>query len=270
MSKGSQLVVNWHMRMPPGLAYVMMSRSSCLEDLFIKGKFNEKRIRCDQNALNESLRLEEISLTNSMTEQDQPISSFTMAFLNIRSLKKHLEDVKLNDILRDCDTFFLTETWLDKNEEINLPPFYGYFGNFGAGKGICTFSKHPVKTRSYMCPSFQVMSAKHDNGLHLMCVYLSKDCSFQKVADVLSSFGLFDTNETCIFGDFNYDFGKKNALSCLLQENFINKVSKSTHDDGHILDHFYAHQSLHSQFQVTIHPLYHSDHDLILCQRRND
>ena len=256
--------------MPPGLAYVMMSRSSCMEDFFIKGKFNEKNIKCDQSALKESLRLEEMSLANPMNKAIESNISFSMAFLNIRSLKKHWEDVKLNETLMKCDLFFLCETWLHKKEEIDLPEFYGYFGNFGIGKGICAFSKQPLKTKTYISPSFQVMSAKHDNGLHLLFLYLSKDCSFQKVADVLISFGLSDTNETCIFGDFNYNFGGKNALSCLLEENFINKVNKATHDDGHIIDHFHAHESIHSQFEVTTYPLYHSDHDLILCQRRVD
>ena len=256
--------------MPAGLAYVMFSRCSCLEDLYIQGKFNERNIRCDQNALSESMRLEEISLNFFKNRPMESNASFSMAFLNIRSLKKHLEDVKLNDILMKCDLFFLTETWLHKKDHIDLPPFFGYFANFGNGKGVCAFSKQPVSTRTYISPSFQVMSVKHNNGMHFICVYLSRDCSYKKVVEVLRSFVESDTNQTLIFGDFNYDFGKKNALSCLLAENFVNKVTKASHDDGHILDHLYCHQVLDYEFEVNLHPLYHSDHDLILCQRKND
>ena len=250
--------------MPPGLAYVMMSRSSSLDDLFIKGKFNEKNIKCDQNALKESQRLDEISLTKPTNQPDQPC--FSIAFLNIRSLKKHFEDLKINEALMKCDLIFLTETWMAKNDHVELPNHSAYSANFGKGKGVCAFSKENVKARSYVSPSFQVMSIEHQNGLQCFCVYLSKDCSYKKVKGVLISLGLTSHSQTCLFGDFNYDVGKKNELSDFIGEEFVNKITRATHDDGHIIDHFYAPPILSSKFKITIQPVYHSDHDLILCK----
>ena len=43
IKKGSQVVVNWSRRMPPALAYMMLSRTETLGDLFIAGDFDPKR-----------------------------------------------------------------------------------------------------------------------------------------------------------------------------------------------------------------------------------
>ena len=45
------------------MAYVMMGRVQELENLFIAGKFDKKKIRCAKKALNEAMRLEKISLS---------------------------------------------------------------------------------------------------------------------------------------------------------------------------------------------------------------
>ena len=46
--------------MQKGMAYVMLGRSSRLQDLFIAGELDVNEIKCDPNALEESNRLEEI------------------------------------------------------------------------------------------------------------------------------------------------------------------------------------------------------------------
>ena len=57
-------MVNWNKRMPRGLAYVMLSRAECIEDIFIAGSFDPQKIKCVDVALEEAKRLETISLTN--------------------------------------------------------------------------------------------------------------------------------------------------------------------------------------------------------------
>ena len=57
-------MVNWSNRMPPALGYMMLSRTEDIQDLYIAGAFDAKKIRCDPKALKEAQRLEEISLIN--------------------------------------------------------------------------------------------------------------------------------------------------------------------------------------------------------------
>ena len=46
--------------MQKGMAYVMLGRSSRLQDLFIAGELDVNEIKCDPNALVESNRLEDL------------------------------------------------------------------------------------------------------------------------------------------------------------------------------------------------------------------
>lgn len=68
---GSKVVVNWCKRMPDALAYIMLSRSESIEDLYIAGFFDPNQIRCNPKALAESERLDEISLTNPSTSTEE-------------------------------------------------------------------------------------------------------------------------------------------------------------------------------------------------------
>ena len=56
IKKGLKVVVNWNKRMPPSLAYVMLSRSEDIEDLFIAGNFDPEKLKCDSKALEEAKR----------------------------------------------------------------------------------------------------------------------------------------------------------------------------------------------------------------------
>ena len=47
---GTKVIVNWDKPLQPGLAYVMLSRSKRMEDIAIKGVFDEKQIRCSLSA----------------------------------------------------------------------------------------------------------------------------------------------------------------------------------------------------------------------------
>ena len=97
VKKGSKVVVNWSNRMPPALAYMMCSRTESVEDLFIAGKFDPKKIRCNKNALEEARRLEEISLTNLPTPQNTN-ELLGFGFVNIRSLNKNMEHLEVDHI----------------------------------------------------------------------------------------------------------------------------------------------------------------------------
>ena len=51
IKSGSKVVVNWSNKLPPGLAYVMLSRAERLEDVYIAGRFDASKIKCVPEAL---------------------------------------------------------------------------------------------------------------------------------------------------------------------------------------------------------------------------
>ena len=57
VKKGTNLVIHWHKNLQPAMAYVMMGRVEDLKNLYIAGKFNEKKIRPNKQALNEAMRI---------------------------------------------------------------------------------------------------------------------------------------------------------------------------------------------------------------------
>ena len=74
------------------MAYVMMGRVQDLENLFIVGNFDEKKIRCNKRALEEAMRIEKIS--RSWKSKD--VCFLSIVSMNIRSLPKHYQDLKVD------------------------------------------------------------------------------------------------------------------------------------------------------------------------------
>ena len=58
-----------------GMAYVMLGRSSRLQDIFIAGELDVSEIKCDPNALEESNRLDEMFDQSVKKEQERSDSS---------------------------------------------------------------------------------------------------------------------------------------------------------------------------------------------------
>ena len=71
------------------MAYVMMGRVENVQNLYITGTFDEKKIRCDKKALQEALRLERISLS----WKTRDVCYLSIVSMNVRSLVKHQRDV---------------------------------------------------------------------------------------------------------------------------------------------------------------------------------
>ena len=60
MKAGSEVNIHWPNVAKEALLYVMLGRSERLEDIYISGELDVSKISCDQEALEESRRLEEI------------------------------------------------------------------------------------------------------------------------------------------------------------------------------------------------------------------
>ena len=117
-------------RFNTGQVYVALSRSTSLKGLYLTGQFNEKSITADIRVTNEYERMRNHS---RLIIHDGPVNeeenSLKFCLLNIRSLKKHSIDIKMDQSLNVSNLIFFTETQLISDSdlstiEIDLPKYY--------------------------------------------------------------------------------------------------------------------------------------------------
>ena len=116
-----------------GQIYVALSRATSLQGLYILGEIKSKHIKVNPKVNEEYERLRDSSLYFNTSSKDEHSddSVLTISLLNIRSLRKHSEDIKFHSQLFSSDVLALTETQLSPNDldmEIkkNLEPFRTY------------------------------------------------------------------------------------------------------------------------------------------------
>ena len=244
------------------MAYVMMGRVENMENLFIAGNFDEKKIRCIPKALEEATRLEKISLSWKVKD----VCFLSVASLNIRSLMKHKEDLKVDYKMMGKDVICLQETWLhpDDDNKYSLDGYESCFASFGKGKGLATFAKPAIDDKISLIASdgtFQLMKTSI-KGITVISVYLSSNCpQMENVVDFLAQ----QKTESClIIGDFNFTPDASNLVTKQLRLwNFSQIVHSPTHKDGNILDHAYVSEALSNSTFSELHYVYFSDHQCL-------
>ena len=152
------MVIHWHKRFSDkknaGMAFVCLSRCQKRNDIHIKGKVDPAGIHASPEALEETKRLDKIFDDNVKKQNDLKESHWIISYLNVRSLKCHKEDVKIDNVIMESDVFSLGETWLNPGETVNFDSYTGHFANFGRGKGVAAFSKMAVtKIPIHVLPS---------------------------------------------------------------------------------------------------------------------
>ena len=272
---GSKLVVNWSNILPSGLAYVMCSRTESIDDLYIAGQFNPKKIQANPKALTEAKRLDEISLANR-PETTSPLNQLIgFGFVNIRSLNANFEFLEDDELMKELDVIFVTETWMDSKSKrtYKLDGYNSAFANgkTARGKGVGVFFRKDAAVEVCEEELYQFIKLKNE-CLTIFCLYISRGCEFSQVVQSLKDFKFFDKEEnTCLVGDLNFDTSKTNDLTRYLSRlQFKQLVGRATHLDGHILDQVYVPETTSYQVDIKHHYCYYSDHDGILVSLKND
>ena len=263
MKKGTNLVIHWHKRLPPAMAYVMMGRVQDLENLYIANDFDARKIRCNKKALEEAIRIEKISLSWKCKDA----CFLSVASMNIRSLPKHFKDLKADYKMMQKDLICLQETWLTSQQETDyvLDEFEAHHLSVGRGKGLVTYSKVPVEERVNLFDedaTFQLITTKV-KGITIISFYISPHCSnLETIVDYLSK---HKTKKCLLIGDFNFTPQSSNILTRQLKNwNFCQIIQSPTHRDGNIIDHAYISEALSTSTFPDIHYVYYSDHQGIL------
>ena len=224
MTKPNALVVDVQSCHKPGMCYVMLSRVQSLEQLNIVKDLDVEKITVDKDVLKEAERMWKVSVNRNPGRwmDQQEVQGLRVCSLNVRSLRRHIEDVRQDPVLQQADILFCQETWLREEEEkqdvYQLAGYSGHFVSEGAGKGIGHYIREGTHIRSrhtLSLPNMQLVKICLAN-LDVISLYRSQEEPFQSVVLQLQQFISKDI-DTLIVGDLNYCYSGANHLSRFLQ-----------------------------------------------------
>jgi len=237
-------------RFGPGQAYVSLSRSKFLDNLFITD-FDAKNIKVNKSNLE--------ALATMKNEQPLPLLNqqwlndkgnlLRLAFLNTRSLQKHADDIMNSIYLDVCDVAVYAETRLQDDNVpnqfshnrlfcANAPRQHNYVGelaiivstDFVAEQVFC------VTLKLFQLLIVRVSAKKQ--VVNIVAVYRSPAVSiklFNQIIDKHVRPVIADSSTpSFVIGDFNVDARQSTVLSDVIQQ-----LNSATHTGGAILDHVY-------------------------------
>ena len=255
--EGSNLVCNGHENIPSAMQYVMMSRVSKIENLYLSKNFDFTKVRCIKSALKEKEKLDE-------KFSQRIFKKYDLVFMNIRSLRAHYEDLLCESIVTQTNLLCFAETWMYPNEDtslFNLPEKDARFSSFGKGKGCCAYYstkqclKHP---KMYACEDFQIVGGIY-NDIQIYVLYVSKGANFNLIVHTLKDW--ITDGPVIVIGDLNYETSEENSLSkYLYSEGLVQIVKRPTHIDGGIIDHCYISKKWKTRIEVDYFFRHYSDH----------
>ena len=267
---GEDFIVNGYKRMPKSMGYVMLSRLSKIENLFIDKSFDfKKHLICNPKALRAKQKLDERDMSSSYKNMKLDIY-----FVNAGSmgLKAHIEDIKKDMYATRARYCCFAETSIASSEEAQqffIDGFNLVETSGGKGKGVCAYVKNtekcniPFKVNSQFCQALSVLM--DGNGIQLTIIYLKSGALMSEVKLCMEQ--LFRSVEMVkkidnhiIVGDFNFDAKETNALTKMFVQDLRLKqlVQRPTHREGRTIDHLYVSPSINCDLKFINH--YYTDH----------
>ena len=269
MAKPNTLFVDIEDAFAAGMAYVMLSRVCSLDQLIILGTLKSSKIRVDPKVLSEVKRMEEVSVNRNPTIWNTSVPGTRVSYLNVRSLRKHMEDVRQDFVFKRSDLICIEETWVEPGEDENVYQLEGYtthLNSQGRGKGLAIYIKknkfrHVMDLKS---PNMQITKVTSEN-MDVISVYRSQEEPFLSLKNQVEA--LIDPNKTSlVVGDFNFCYKtSQNEFSSFMSKSKFNQlVEAATHIEGGLLDHAYL-KCVGNQREATVELCsnYYSDHDTV-------
>ena len=219
--KPNALVVDVGSCNKPGMCYVMLSRVQCLDQLHIIKDLEPEKITVDKTVMKEAVRMWKVCVNrNPESWMDQEnVKGLRVCCLNVRSLRKHIEDVRSDPVLQQADILFVQETWLtveeSEQEVYQLTGYRGFFASQGAGKGVGLYVRDGLPAGSITAvplPHMQILKICLE-GIDIISIYRSKEelpsSALHHIKNIISS----DT-DTLLIGDLNFCYcSEHNAIS---------------------------------------------------------
>ena len=235
---------------PPAIVYVMLSRVQRQGQLFILDVLPLEKIKPFDEAVRELSKLQSRDISKAVAEDNVT----SILSLNVRSLKKHIFDVKANQFLLANNILCFQETWFAASDESNeiykIDGFTGNFVSIGTGKGVAIyFSSKFSHANSVAKPSYQIASVCSEE-IFVINIYRSSTSSTandnELINDLLDILNKIDGHKTILLlGDLNFcerEEGDHPLRQMLLGENFESLLSPPvpSHIEGRCIDQVYC------------------------------
>ena len=247
------------------MAYTLFGRSQRLEDIYICGAFEKEGIKCDEDALLETKRLEKVFDNNEEVKKLKRANHWKISYLNVSSLNAHWEDVSIDNEINDSDVIGLGETWLEENKTVDLLNFAGYFANFGRGKGQAAFSKMQLSCQPEIVASSQFSAIfLKTSHFSIIFLYLSQNYNKDSVYNLLENWIQNDV-ATVVMGDINENLYENSMFEKFMKiKGFAQLINEPTFIAGSLLDHLYVNKAMKEKnIFFEKNSCYYSDHDAI-------
>ena len=236
-----------------------------LDDLFLTGNVNLKKIKCHEKARAEAEKLKERSKLKTLLDLERMEKNQTRLFYcNVRSLAAHGEDLQRDEIVLQSDMILLTETWLANNQEredFGRDFKIREYASRGRGKGTALFCREAEGTWNYSTNNFQLVVASRRN-IVVWTIYLTHEGNRHEAWKMLLElYQVTPKQPTIIVGDFNCDPENENEFfEELAMAGYRQRVKIPTHIKGRTLDHLYVQGRWNSRVEILFHYLYYTDH----------
>ena len=261
IKKPNFLVIDLRTVREPAQAYVILSRIQALSQLFILKSLCVNKMISSEKAMQELERLNTVAMNQTHNKTRSVISC------NIRSYRKHSEDLLTASTLEYADVICLQETWLDPEEEVReVKAMKQHNNSVGRGKGVMTLFKSNYCVVKDITKEKYQMTKLASETKEIINIYKSSDAKDEEFRDDLIELINFN-KETLVMGDFNicYINERSNLIVKALEDvRFVQHVKFPTHIEGRLIDHFYSFSpGTNRDYDVKQQAQYFTDHDLI-------
>ena len=247
-----------------GCAYVMLSRCTKIDNVYISKDFDIKKIRPHLPSLKMSNQLIKDCMASRLKQ-----TSFDIFYENMHG-KSNFINVQHDPYAKQSNLVCLVETNMDDRAAFQWPERIHFSHEFvGIGSGVCAFVKeNPDNPYHFQATRvgnrFQILQLRMQEKFQIFILYVSSDASLPSVANALQEMVL-DELQIIAIGDFNFhsDSTKTNTLSQYLTETLQLQqiVSGPTYLLGkNTIDHIYVPRELSQNIQVQSRFNYYSDH----------
>ena len=196
--------------LPAGCGYVMLSRCTSIENVFIDEIFDVYK-DCTPNAkaLKEAKRLADSCVAATLKEE-----KFDIFYVNMLA-KSHLIDVIFDPFADQSSLVCLVQTCFEAEDVLQwagrkcLP-----HASRGNGKGVCCFTKNAEEDNYTLnakmaAKDFQIVQVlMKKKKFQIFVVYASQGANMQHLSDTINEM-LVNDYEIVLLGDLNFDFYSK-------------------------------------------------------------
>ena len=280
------IVVSFQGRFFAGQAYVALSRVKSLKGLYILD-FDGSKIFAERAVSEEMKRLQkDNALSTEVSDNLSQKGCIKISHLNIRGIKSHKNDLRLDPCVQESHVLCFCETFLWK-EDIFCGEFIGkeHMSIFRIERprqedkchtrhssgGILVAINEDLKpvllrSKSSLHLEFLAIEINTVKGqILLVSLYRPPNGNItfflQDVENLLNDFVHTDY---IIVGDFNEDILKSQGpvMNFFQSRGFQQNIDRATRDSGSLLDHCYTSSSL-KVMSVSVSDTYYSDHDFV-------